>query len=65
MLGGLYRNQIYLRVLTDIGIDSGDNLTSFPLAIFIKKIRKTKSGQCFADFLIKVVGGFFAKYTSS
>jgi hypothetical protein len=42
-----------------IRIDSSENLTSFPPAICIKKIRKTKSVQCFAGFLIKVVGGFF------
>jgi hypothetical protein len=30
--------------------------------MYIKKIRKTKSFQCFADFLIQVFGGFFAKY---
>jgi hypothetical protein len=27
-----------------------------------KEIRKTKSVQCYAGFLIKVVGGFSAKY---
>jgi hypothetical protein len=31
---------------------------SFSLAIGIKKIRNTKSVQCFADFFIKVVDGF-------
>ncbi len=36
MPGGLYQNRIYLRVLTGIGIDSGENLTSLPLAICIK-----------------------------
>ncbi len=36
MTGGLYQNRFYLRILTGIGIDSGENLTSFPLAICIK-----------------------------
>ncbi len=62
MPGEQYQNRIYLRVLIGIRIDSGENLTSFQPVICIKKIRKTKSVQCFADFLIKVVGGFFAKY---
>ncbi len=37
MPGGLFQNRIYLRVLTGIGIDSGENRTSVPLAICIKK----------------------------
>ncbi len=41
MPGGLYQNWIYLLVLSGIGIDIGENLTSFPLAVCIKKIRKT------------------------
>ncbi len=49
--GGLFQNPIYLRVLTGIGIgigigiDSGENLTNFPLAIHvcIKKSAKRKS----------------------
>jgi hypothetical protein len=36
MPGGLCQNRIYLRVLTGTGIDSGENLTSLPLAICIK-----------------------------
>ncbi len=57
MPGGLYQNCIYLRVLIGIRIDSGENPTRFSPMIWIK-IRKTKSVQCFADFFIKVVGGF-------
>ncbi len=45
MPGGLYQNRIYLGVLTGIGIDNGENLTSLSLAVgyVFKKIRKTKS----------------------
>ncbi len=42
MPGGLFQDQIYLLVLTGIGIDSGNYLTSFPLAMCIKIIRETK-----------------------
>ncbi len=58
--GGPYQNRIYWRVLTGIRIDRGKNHTSFPLAICIKKIRKTKSVQWFTDYFIKIVGGLFA-----
>jgi hypothetical protein len=45
-----------LRVLTaGIHSISGENLTSFPLAICNQKIRITKHVQCLADFLIKVL----------
>ncbi len=44
---------LILRVLTSIGTIAGGNLTSFPLAICIKK---SACVQCFADFLIIVVG---------
>jgi hypothetical protein len=44
---------------TGIGKIADENLTSFLLAICIKKIRKEESVQCSADFFVKVAGGFF------
>jgi hypothetical protein len=43
MSGGLFQSRIYLRVLSGIGIDSCENLTSFPPAIWVKKCAKRKS----------------------
>ncbi len=40
MPGGLFQIWIYLLVLTGIGINIGENLTSFPVAICIKKSAK-------------------------
>ncbi len=44
---------------------AGENLANFPLAIRIKKIRKTKHVQCLADFLIKVLADLKGKASFS
>ncbi len=47
-------------VMTGEGFDREPH--KFSSGYMYKKICKLKIVQCFADFLVKVVGGFFAKY---
>ncbi len=67
MPGGLFPpKKKKLRVLSGIGIDSGENLKSFPPAIWIKKNPQTKSVHCtctvFCGFFYKSCWQIFFRY---